>query len=179
LLIRKESACVSESKTGVTLALCEDLSLATMLLRRGHRAVASQAFRDGWNADLPSPGGCVKAGAALVLWDGPDRFTVVQDGRGNIPEAFGQMFRDMAYVIELSDARTVFQLSADGAAEALSRIIPIDLHPRAFGAGSVAQTVAGHISVQLWRPGEEPLFRIACASSFGASLLHLLDSIRA
>jgi len=56
-----------------------------------------------------------------------------------------------AAVCDQSDGYAVLRLTGPMLRSALSKLIPIDLHSRAFKAGDVASTVAAHMGVTLWR----------------------------
>lgn len=144
-------------------------AMAVILLRRGSARAASQALTEHFGLALPKPGRASLRDGISVLWSGPDRFLVLQeDPRTARAEALDTALRDLAHVVEASSSRTIFSLAGDSAAEALSRLLPIDLHPRAFPPGSVALTLANHTDVQVWRT--ESAFRMACATSFAGSL---------
>jgi sarcosine oxidase subunit gamma len=55
----------------------------------------------------------------------------------------------------------------------LAKILPIDLHPRAFAPGDVASTTASHIGATLWRLEDSaeglPVFEIAVFRSLAGS----------
>jgi sarcosine oxidase subunit gamma len=83
-----------------------------------------------------------------------------------------------AAIADQSDGQAVLRVSGQKVREALCKLVPIDLHPRAFGVGDVAVTVAAHIGVTLWRLPDElnghAAFEIAVyrslAGSFWAAL---------
>jgi sarcosine oxidase subunit gamma len=60
----------------------------------------------------------------------------------------------------------------------LSKLVPIDIHDRAFKVGDVAETIAGHAGTLFWRLEDNagaPVFEIAVARSFSVSLRHALS----
>ena len=67
--------------------------------------------------------------------------------------------------------------------DALAKLIPIDVHPRAFEVGDVASTVASHIGVTLWRvadqPDAAPVFEIIMFRSLARSFWHALTEAAA
>lgn len=155
---------------GLSIIEWRDAALAILVLRRGAAGAASQMLAAQVGLALPAAGRFTAHDGLTVLWSGPDRFLAVQErsaGAG-LAVALDRVLRDLAHVVEASSSRRVFSLAGGAAADALARLLPIDLHPRAFPAGSVALTMAGHIDVAVWR--DEAGFRLACASSFAASL---------
>lgn len=153
-----------------TIAVCGNVSIAIVLVRRGAAGAASRALRDRHGVDLPPPGRLVALQFDLLLWNGPDRFLAVRDdARPGLAQELTALLCGAATVLEASSSLAVANVSGRGAAEALGRLLPIDLHPRSFTPGSVALTTANHVAVQIWRPGDAAAFRLACPSSYAAS----------
>lgn len=156
----------------VLVAEHDDLALAMILLRRGATASVARALR------LPSPGRLIPTGATTLLWHGPDRFLAARPGIGSeLAADLSAMLAGGAYVVDVSASRLVLSVSGPGAPEALRKLLPIDLHPRVFTPGSVALTCAAHIDVTVWREADQPLFRLACASSYAGSFRRRLASL--
>jgi sarcosine oxidase subunit gamma len=61
----------------------------------------------------------------------------------------------VASVADQSDAYVLIRLSGERVRDALAKLIPIDIHPRAFTVGDAATTVAALIGVTLWRLADE------------------------
>lgn len=160
---------MSDLPSQPTLTVCDHLSLAMILLRRGAAEAASRAVQAHCGVTLPQPGRLSAAQGLALLWSGPDRFLIVREGPDPQLEV-DAVLQGLGYVVEASSSRLVLEASGCGAAEALNRVVPIDLHPRIFTPGSVALTSAGHIAVQIWRTAAAPVFRLACGASFGSSL---------
>lgn len=162
---------MSDVRSRLTLTVCESLSLAMILLRRGVAVAASNALQAQLGLALPQPGCLTSARETLLLWSGPDRFLALREPGGTaLVSELTAGLGDLAHVVEASSSRTVFEVSGSGAAEALNRVLPIDLHPRAFHPGNVALTTAAHMAVQIWRTSDDAVFRLACSSSFSGSL---------
>ena len=78
-----------------------------------------------------------------LLWMGPDEWLLkLQDGQGVAVEADlrqGLQGRHHA-LVQVGDGNTTLTVQGAAAADLLSRGCPLDLHPRAFGSGALAQT---------------------------------------
>ncbi len=78
-----------------------------------------------------------------LLWMGPDEWLLkLQDGQGAAVEAAlrqGLQGRHHA-LVQVGDGNTTLTVQGAAAADLLSRGCPLDLHPRAFGSGALAQT---------------------------------------
>jgi len=108
-----------------------------------------------------------------ALWLGPDEWLVIGPA-GTAPaiEAAIRTAAGDAFVVtvDVSANRLAFELSGPSARELLESGCPIDLHPRAFRAGSCAQTLVARANVLLHQTGDEPRYRIWIRPSFGRYL---------
>ncbi|MCX2749462.1 sarcosine oxidase subunit gamma [Arthrobacter sp. MI7-26] len=135
---------------------------------------------------LPAACGEVSgSGRATTLWLGPEEFLVIapesaHDSLGGdliraLVEALGD---DPGQVVDLSANRTTFELSGIRARDVLEKGCSLDLHPRAFRAGTALATEIGNIPAMLLKTGEES-FRIFPRASFADFLGRwLLDGMR-
>jgi sarcosine oxidase subunit gamma len=147
-----------------------------ILVRRGTLAAVEDAMRGRYGLALPAAGRCTTGGGVTLLWHGPDRFLAMRDGGdATLASELASAFVAAAYVVEASASRLVLAVSGTGAGEALSRHLPIDLHPRVFTPGSVALTRSAHIDVLVWREADAPWFGLACASSYRDSFRRSLS----
>ena len=119
-------------------------------------------------------------GTRHVLLLGPDQWLIVGPPGTSVlieselrravaavgPDAF-------ATIVDVSANRTMLSLTGPFAREILERGCSIDLHPRAFGSGSFAQTNIARANVMLFRIASEPApdYRILVRPSFAAYLV--------
>lgn len=77
-------------------------------------------------------------------------------------------------VVAVGDGHTTLGLQGPGAATLLARGCPLDLHPRAFAAGAMAQThiAKANATVLCMQPGEH--FQIIVRRSFADYLFRWL-----
>ncbi|MFT9256524.1 MAG: sarcosine oxidase subunit gamma family protein [Acetobacter sp.] len=176
------------SAHGVRLAmvpLAEAASLGAFSGPRRDTLLAS--VRDAFGVDLPQTPKAVTSADGLVtfLWCGPAQWLAlapaeaasgVASGPSAGPGLMARLQASCGAVCALSaqgDSRTVLRLSGPGTREVLSRLVPVDLHPQAFGAGDVALTLAGHIPVILRCLDDQPeACEILVFRGFAASLFH-------
>jgi heterotetrameric sarcosine oxidase gamma subunit len=83
---------------------------------------------------------------------------------------------DVAALTDQSDLWQYFTLSGPAAAEALTRLVPIDLAPQNFPVGAVSVTRAGHLNVRLWHLGAD-IFELAVSRSYADDLRHDLEKL--
>jgi len=98
-----------------------------------------------------------------VLWVAPGQWLLLGAPPAALPAT---------HWTDLTGSRSLFELAGPRAREALATLLPIDLHPREFGAEAAAATIAAHIPLLVWRAGEA--FRLACARSYGQALAEVL-----
>ncbi|MGY1764375.1 sarcosine oxidase subunit gamma [Geodermatophilus sp. SYSU D00779] len=133
-------------------------------------------------AALPTtPNTWVAAGDGRLVWLGPDEWLVTS--AGTAPEALeaelAEVLRPVGGVaVDVSAQRVGLRITGARAREVLAKGCAIDLHPRAFGRGSSAQTTlgqAGVVLLALGADGED--FAVLVRSSFAGYLATwLLDA---
>ena len=100
-----------------------------------------------------------------------------ENGGNDFASSLKPMLGPFAAISDQSDAYGVFRLRGPHLRAALSKLVPIDIHDRAFKVGAVAETIAGHVGILFWRLDDaagSPVFDIAVARSFSVSFRHAL-----
>ena len=119
------------------------------------------------------------AGAGRAVWLGPDEW-LVADGT-LAPAELEERLRAVVgpaggSVVDVSAQRTTIRLGGPHAPDVLEKGCAIDLHPRAFPAGSCAQTTLGRTGIVLLAL-ERDEFELLVRSSFAGYLAEwLLDA---
>ncbi|HEX3848745.1 MAG TPA: sarcosine oxidase subunit gamma family protein [Steroidobacteraceae bacterium] len=163
---------------GVTAIDRDGLGLATIAVRKGSRNALSQRIRDEFRIELP--GGPTRAAAGEVAFAGiaPGSWLAMRDQGGNaFAASLAQSTAGLASVTDQSDGYAVLRLTGPMVRAALAKLLPIDLHPRAFQVGAVASTVASHMGVTVWRlpdTGGAAVFELAVFRSLAESFWHAL-----
>ena len=159
---------------GVAAAEREGLGIAHVTARNGRSAALGQAIQERFHVALPDGPWRSCGGDVAVAGIGPERWLLTCEHGGN---AFATGLRATlerhASMVDLSDAYVVLRLTGPRLRQALAKLVPIDLHERSFKAGDVAQTVAGHMAVMLWRLEDsrgEAVFELAAGRSYAHSL---------
>jgi sarcosine oxidase, subunit gamma len=98
-----------------------------------------------------------------TLWLGPDEWLVTAPA-GAAPDLRGRITRALAsrqaQVTDLSASRAVIEISGRRARGLLEKGSGLDLHPRAFGPGSCAQTLFAKLPVILDQLSAAPAYRL-------------------
>jgi len=120
---------------------------------------------------LPTTPRRIEHDGITYLWSGPRAWLAIADDPALEPRMIAA-FAGKAAVTDQSDGRVILNVTGPHAAAILAKLVPIDLHPTAFPPDATALTLAGHVTVQIWR--SEAVFHLACFRSFAESLGHAL-----
>lgn len=154
----------------------EDLTMASFAAARGKDTELREAIRQVCGADLPKGCGRVEGNDIAFVWAGPDQWLAIAEGDGkrDLETELKAKLADIASVVDQSDGRVIVRISGTRAREVLAKGVPVDLHPRVFGPGSVAITHASHIGVILWQLDDAPTYELAMFRSYADSFAHWL-----
>lgn len=154
----------------------ETLTMASFAAVRGKEAALREAIRTAYGADLPKGCGRVEGNGIAFVWAGPDQWLAIAEGDGtrDLETELKAKLVDIASVVDQSDGRVIVRISGTRAREVLAKGVPVDLHPRVFGPGSVAITHASHIGVIMWQLDDAPTYELAMFRSYADSFAHWL-----
>jgi len=157
----------------------DGLGLATILAKKNQTHALVQRMRECFNIDLPLAPRRTSAENLALMGTGPAAWLAAYEHGGNLFAAtLREKIGDLASISDQSDGYAVLRLSGPKVRDTLSKLMPIDLHPRAFKIGDVAATVAAHIGVTAWRLDDNvdgsPRFEIALFRSLVASFWRAL-----
>ncbi len=124
-----------------------------------------------------SPATVLKAASgedASLLWSGPDQYLLVSENRPaqklcDLLDA--QLKQTPSTWVDLSQARTVFELSGPNCRDILAKGCPLDVD--AMQAGDCAPCLLGHFNILLQCQNQQQ-FRIFVFRSFGYSCMEWL-----
>ena len=158
----------------------DGLGMTKVLARRGQAVALAQRFQTHFGISLPSAPRRVASGDVAVLGLGPDIWLATREQGGNeFALGLQPLLTGLASISDQSDAYVGLRLTGPGVRATLAKLIPIDLHPRVFAVGQVAETIAAHMGVLLWRLEDaadgSPVFDLAVARSLSVSFCHALS----
>ena len=117
---------------------------------------AAAAVAEYLGVALPTtPSTWADGDTARVIWLGPDEWLVAnpfispEDLEAGLRAAVSSAVDGAGAVINVSAQRTTLRLRGEHVRDVLATGCAIDLHPRAFPAGSAAQTVLGQAGIVL------------------------------
>jgi methylglutamate dehydrogenase subunit D len=167
-----------ENPAGVIAQVCQGFGLARILVRKNAATALAQHVQTHFNCALPTSPRRMCGSDIAVMGIGPGSWLAMREKGGNeFASSLKPMLGPFAAISDQSDAYGVFRLRGPHLRAALSKLVPIDIHDRAFKVGDVAETIAGHVGILFWRLDDaagSPLFDIAVARSFSVSLRHAL-----
>jgi methylglutamate dehydrogenase subunit D len=163
------------SGAGVTATERDGLGIARIAARREQSATLAELFRTNFGVEPPKGPRRASRGDVAIAGIGPETWLATREDAGN---AFAQSLRsllgDCASVSDQSDAYVIIRLAGPKVRDALAKLTPIDIHPRTFQVGDLAQTLCGYVNVSLWRLEDtvqrDPAFEIWAGRSLAVSL---------
>ncbi len=149
-----------------------DLSLATVIARRGETQSLKRAVAAAYRLDLPDGPRVAGTEGISFAGVGVGQWFAAAEGVANKDFISGlhENLRGLASIADQSDARVIRHLQGDRVREILAKGVPIDLHPRSFRTGDVATTVVAYIGVQIQQLDDRPTFQLMAFRSFAGSL---------
>ena len=127
----------------------------------------------------PTEPNTTAGGIPSLFWLGPDEWLVMtaEDGGSAAAAALTSALSGFAAAVtDVSESRTVIGLSGHRARELLMKGCGLDVHPRAFPAGTCAQTLLGQVGVLLHcLDADESHFEITVLRSFAEYLWAWLE----
>lgn len=166
---------IAGSGDGVVAKERDGLGIARITARDRQLSALERLVERRLHLALPSGARRTGSGEVAAAGIGPECWLMTCENAGN---AFAIDLRDSigahAAVVDLSDACVMLRLAGASVREALAKLVPVDLHERSFQVDDVAQTVAEHMAVTLWRLRDssrgEAVFEISVGRSLARSL---------
>lgn len=169
--------CAETPVPGVTICDRAELGLATVRVRKGLTSVLASRIHDHFSLEIPR--GARRSSAGPIAWTGigPGAWLLsCEGGHRTFATSLAEIIGDVAAIADQSDGYAILRVSGTRVPMILSKLVPLDLEPRAFEANHAAATVTAHIGVLLWRlrtvESSPPTFEIAVQRSLVASFWH-------
>lgn len=159
---------------GVIATERNGLGIARIAARPGQAVRLGQLFHGSFGVEPPSGPRRASHGDVALAGIGPQTWLATRDGAANsFAESLRPLLGDCASVSDQSDAYVILRVAGPKVRNMLAKLIPLDVHPRSFQVGHVAQTICGYVNVSLWRLQDSqrgPIFEIWSARSLAVSL---------
>jgi sarcosine oxidase subunit gamma len=170
----------SSEGRGVSVYDRDGLGIATVLVRREKSVTLAQRVRDLFGIELPQGPRRSIAGDLAFAGIGPGAWVATLEGGGNeCANLLAGTIGNSAAISDQTDGYAVLRMSGPRLRDTLSKLVPVDVHPRVFGKGYVSVTSVAQCSATLWRLDDRidgsPVFEISVLRSFAASFWHALN----
>ena len=131
---------------------------------KGQSKTASEALKTAHQVALPKPNRTTSKDGVTAIWFGLDQALLV----GAAPDS---MLANYASLTNQSDSWAVVQLKGAGAADALARLVSIDLRASHFKRGHTARCDLMHMMASVTKTGADS-FQIMVFRSMAQTLVH-------
>ena len=160
---------------GVIASERPGLGVARIAARKGRSSALVELFGATYGVEPPNAPRWVSRADVCIAGIAPQTWLAMRERAGNaFPHALQSLLGQCALVADQSDAHAIVRLTGPKVRQALAKLLPIDIHPRTFQVGDLAQTVCGYMNVMLWRVQDSApdaaAFEIWAGRSLAASL---------
>ena len=161
----EKSACdglLPISIGGLTLTQAPPARIASVAPFNGREKAVVAALK-ALGLAWPAPGRCLAKGDAAILWSGRGQAFLLNGDTAGLA--------GIAAVTDQTDGWAALRLSGPGHADALARLVPLDLRPAAFPPGSTARSGLGHMMAVFRRLSPDAV-EIMVFRSMAATAVH-------
>lgn len=160
------------------LVRIEEAGLRGMITLRGDLSLKAlkNAATGATGVDFPGMGECNCIDEAGIAWMSPDELLVMTphaDAEAVRAKIGKSLAKHHHLVANVSDARAVFAVKGRQAREVMSKLVPVDLSPDAFGPGQFRRTRMAQIPAAFWMRDDER-FELVCFRSAADYVFDLL-----
>lgn len=161
----------STAAPGLIVEERRDLSIVSVMVRKGRQAALASAAEQAFGAILPATPRHESGRGLAFVWSGLGHWLAIAEaGAGKDLEAeMREKIGALASVADQSAGKFVLRVTGARVRETLAKGLPIDLHPTVFGPGDTALTNAAHIGLQIWQIDEAPTYEIAIPRGYAGS----------
>ncbi|WP_182356987.1 sarcosine oxidase subunit gamma [Komagataeibacter europaeus] len=158
----------------VSIAPGPSRQLVSLQCAPAAQAAVQSALLAAYGIELPTtPTFVTGRDGVCCIWSGRDQWLVsAPDEHPDLAASVQQATHLHATVTRQGDGRAILRVSGLDSRAVLSKLIPIDLHARAFAPGSTALTLAGHVPVQILQQDATPTYDLFVFRSLAHSLHH-------
>jgi sarcosine oxidase subunit gamma len=155
-----------------------EAKLTGMVTLRGDFASKSfaTAVKSVFGVQIPDTRQLSVGAKCTVLWMSPDELMVVCDYAAAddlVAQMTAQLGEEHALVVNVSDARAIFDVSGAQLREVIAKEAPVDMS--AFGVGEVRRTRFAQIAAAFWLETDDHA-RVICFRSVAEYMFNLLKN---
>jgi len=162
---------LADGPAGIKLRLTVSRALVSVIARKGKAQSLTSAVKQAFGIDLPDKPQLARGKSVSFLWSGHQHWLAVAD-EDDLMSKLTRELAGLASLSDQSDSRVIVGLSGVAARQTLAKLVPIDLHPRAFRPNDTALTLFGHIAGQITQIDDAPTYELMAPRSFADSFVH-------
>jgi sarcosine oxidase, subunit gamma len=151
-------------------------SLVLLIARKDKANALHAAIKAAFGLDLPPPGRWAAGAQADATWVQPGGWLL--ESEASAPDALrarvAAATEGLGAAVEQSSGRSVIRFTGASARSVLATCCRLDLHPRAFGAGSAAMTRVAHVACGIRLVDATPSFDLLIGSTYARWLIEEL-----
>lgn len=156
----------------------EELGLSGMITIRGDLSNASfkTAVKGAMGVAVPSQRAIAFSGKTGLAWMSPDELLALvpyKDAEKTVAELSAKLKSKHHLVVNVSDARAMFQLSGDKVREVMAKLTPVDMAPGAFEPGVIRRTRLAQVPAAFWMTDQRTM-SVVCFRSVAQYMHDLL-----
>ena len=162
-----------DGAAGVRLRIVSGRALVQVMARGHDDDAIESAVREKYGIALPQEPVMARGPRLSFLWAGHRTWIAMADERdaADLESVLRDDLGPLASVSDQSDSRLLVELSGGKARELLAKLVPVDLHPRAFRPDDTAMTLFGHIAGQITQIDAAPTYELMVFRGFAESFL--------
>lgn len=126
---------------------------------------------------MPAQGHCTADGAGGIAWMSPDELLLMctyEDAGDKLAELSKKLGKAHALVVNVSDARAVFEVRGPLAREVMAKLAPVDLAPSVFTPGMFRRSRIAQVPAAFWMPADD-VFHVVCFRSVAQYVFDVLN----
>lgn len=161
------------------IATIREMGLRGMITLRGEIGTKpiAKAVKAATGTAVPEQGQIAINAECAAAWMSPDELLLMVD-HGDAPAvaqaAEAALKKTHAMVVNVSDARAVFEIKGPCAREVMAKLAPVDFAPAAFGPGQFRRTRLAQVPAAIWMTDPET-FHLVCFRSVAGYVFDLLS----
>lgn len=160
---------------GVVLSLVLPGTRVFVAVHVDRIAFIESRAREAYGLSLPRARRFATRGDLTCVWAGPGRWLFEADDP-LLADRLRADFGTQVSIVDQSCSSLDVDVHGARVRDVLAKGVPIDLHPTAFGVGTVAFTLVSRIDVQLRQLGDQPRYRLSVSRSYFDSFLNWLTA---
>ncbi|SHH32364.1 sarcosine oxidase subunit gamma [Marivita hallyeonensis] len=137
-----------------------------------------QAVQHAFGVALPGVRETAFDGENGALWMSPDEALLLcpyAEAEDRVSALTGHLQGAHALAVNVSDARSVFELKGRMLREVIAKLAPVDMSPDAFGPGMVRRTRMAQVAAAFWMD-DASTARVVCFRSVAGYMFDILSN---